>query len=172
MIVIRATQKFVQFFTWLDVLITVLRRVYGLKINKWSHLEFWKSTQGYREAITTRKMYVWGVLWSGQMIWPGLSSQQRVTIKGGKYTVIITNVFVPQMDDMDEAEMKLQQKDGTSHTIRETMLKMFLHITTYPKKLYRITVHHSIRQHMLLPKKCYNEPILKDLVSLSSKTTS
>ncbi|GFV27478.1 putative DD41D transposase, partial [Trichonephila clavipes] len=70
------------------------------------------------------KLTVWCVLWAGGIIGPYFSKNDEghnVTINGDRYRVMITNFFIPELNNHDVQELWFQQDGATCHTARATI---------------------------------------------------
>ncbi|GFV29937.1 uncharacterized protein TNCV_657671 [Trichonephila clavipes] len=70
------------------------------------------------------KLTVWCALWAGGIIGPYFfknDESHNVTVNGDRYRAMITNFFIPELNNHDVQELWFQQ-DGTScHTARATI---------------------------------------------------
>ncbi|GFV85869.1 uncharacterized protein TNCV_1421741 [Trichonephila clavipes] len=70
------------------------------------------------------KLTVWCALWAGGIIGPYFFKNDEghnVTVNGGRYRAIITNFFIPELNDHDVQELWFQQDGTTCHTARATI---------------------------------------------------
>ncbi|GFT91972.1 uncharacterized protein TNCV_125021 [Trichonephila clavipes] len=70
------------------------------------------------------KLTVWGVLWAGGIIGPYFFKNDEghnVTINGDRYRAMITNFFIPELNNHDVQELWFQQDGATCHTARTTI---------------------------------------------------
>ncbi|GFX55232.1 uncharacterized protein TNCV_1156891 [Trichonephila clavipes] len=70
------------------------------------------------------KLTVWCALWAGEIIGPYFFKNDKghnVTVKGDRYRAMITNFFIPELNNNDVQELWFQQDDATCHTARATI---------------------------------------------------
>ncbi|GFV58455.1 putative DD41D transposase [Trichonephila clavipes] len=70
------------------------------------------------------KLTVWCALWAGGIIGPHFFKNDEghnVTVNGDRYRAMITNFFIPELNNHDVQELWLQQDGATSHTARATI---------------------------------------------------
>ncbi|GFV53646.1 uncharacterized protein TNCV_1042532 [Trichonephila clavipes] len=70
------------------------------------------------------KLTVWCVLWAGGIIGPYFFKNDEghnVTINGDRYRAMITNFFIPELNNHDVQELWFQQDGATCHTARATI---------------------------------------------------
>ncbi|GFW42430.1 heat shock 70kDa protein 8 [Trichonephila clavipes] len=70
------------------------------------------------------KLTVWCALWAGGIIGPYFLKNDEghnVTVNGDWYRAIITNFFIPELNNHDVQELWLQQDGATCHTARATI---------------------------------------------------
>lgn len=70
------------------------------------------------------KLTVWCALWAGGIIGPYFFKNdggQNVTVNGDRYRAMITNFFIPELNNHDVQEMWFQQDGATCHTARATI---------------------------------------------------
>lgn len=70
------------------------------------------------------KLTVWCALWAGGIIGPYFfknDAGQNVTVNGDRYRAMITDFFVPQLNNHDVQELWFQQDGATCHTARATI---------------------------------------------------
>jgi hypothetical protein len=70
------------------------------------------------------KVTVWCALWAGGVIGPYFfkdGTGQNVTVNGERYRAMIADFFVPQLNDIDVAELWFQQDGATCHTAHATI---------------------------------------------------
>ncbi|GFW92023.1 transposable element Tc3 transposase [Trichonephila clavipes] len=85
---------------------------YALKVPRW-HLE-----------NATQKLTVWCALWAGGIIGPYFFKNDEghnVTVNGDRYRAMITNFFIPELNNQDVQELWFQQDGATCHTARATI---------------------------------------------------
>lgn len=77
------------------------------------------------KPLHPEKLTVWCTLWAGGIIGPYFfkdNDGQNVTVNGDRYRSMITNFFVPQLNNIDNVEAYWFQQDGaTCHTARDTI---------------------------------------------------
>ncbi|GFY06619.1 transposable element Tc3 transposase [Trichonephila clavipes] len=67
---------------------------------------------------------VWCALWAGGIIGPYFFKNDEghnVTVNGDRYRAMITNFFIPELNNHDVQELWLQQDGATCHTARATI---------------------------------------------------
>ncbi|GFT75918.1 uncharacterized protein TNCV_2098541 [Trichonephila clavipes] len=70
------------------------------------------------------KLIVWCALWAGGIIGPYFFKNDEghnVTINGDWYRVMITNFFIPELNNQDVQELWFRQDGATCHTARATI---------------------------------------------------
>ncbi|GFX38509.1 DUF4817 domain-containing protein [Trichonephila clavipes] len=70
------------------------------------------------------KLTVWCALWAGGIIGPYFFKNDEghnVTINGDRYRAMITNFFIPELNNHDVQELWFQQDGATCHTARATI---------------------------------------------------
>ncbi|GFX12323.1 putative DD41D transposase [Trichonephila clavipes] len=70
------------------------------------------------------KLTVWCVLWAGGIIGPYFFKNDEghnVTVNGDWYRTMITNFFIPELNNHDVQELWFQQDGATCHTARATI---------------------------------------------------
>ncbi|GFW15166.1 transposable element Tc3 transposase [Trichonephila clavipes] len=70
------------------------------------------------------KLIVWGALWAGGIIGPYFFKNDEghnVTVNGDRYRAMITNFFIPELNNHDVQELWFQQDGATCHTARATI---------------------------------------------------
>ncbi|GFV64101.1 putative DD41D transposase [Trichonephila clavipes] len=70
------------------------------------------------------KLVVWCVLWAGGIIGPYFfknNEGHNVTVNGDRYRAMITNFFIPELNNHDVQELWFQQDGATCHTARATI---------------------------------------------------
>ncbi|GFX66241.1 uncharacterized protein TNCV_342151 [Trichonephila clavipes] len=70
------------------------------------------------------KLIVWGALWAGGIIGPYFfknDESHNVTVNGDQYRAMITNFFIPELNNHDVQELWFQQDGATCHTARATI---------------------------------------------------
>ncbi|GFU36275.1 putative DD41D transposase [Trichonephila clavipes] len=70
------------------------------------------------------KLTVWCALWAGGIIGPYFFKNDEghnVTVNGDRYRAMITNFFIPELNNHDVQELWFQQDGATYHTARATI---------------------------------------------------
>ncbi|GFW43604.1 putative transposable element [Trichonephila clavipes] len=70
------------------------------------------------------KLTVWCALWAGGIIGPYFFKNDEghnVTVNGDRYRTMITNFFIPEMNNHDVQELWFQQDGATCHIARATI---------------------------------------------------
>ncbi|GFS86310.1 putative transposable element [Trichonephila clavipes] len=70
------------------------------------------------------KLTVWSALWAGGIIGPYFfknDAGHNVTVNGDRYRAMITNFFIPELNNHDVQELWFQQDGATCHTARATI---------------------------------------------------
>ncbi|GFW87753.1 putative DD41D transposase [Trichonephila clavipes] len=70
------------------------------------------------------KLTVWCALWAGGFIGPYFFKNDEghnVTVNGDRYRAMITNFFIPELNNHDVQELWFQQDGATCHTARATI---------------------------------------------------
>ncbi|GFX39242.1 histone-lysine N-methyltransferase SETMAR [Trichonephila clavipes] len=69
------------------------------------------------------KLTVWCALWASGIIGPSFKNDEghNVTVNGDRYRAMITNFFIPEMNNHDVQELWFQQDGATCHTARATI---------------------------------------------------
>ncbi|GFY15389.1 DUF4817 domain-containing protein [Trichonephila clavipes] len=70
------------------------------------------------------KLTVWCTLWAGGIIGPYFFKNDEghnVTVNGDRYRAMITNFFIPELNNHDVQELWFQQDGTTCHTARATI---------------------------------------------------
>ncbi|GFV95744.1 uncharacterized protein TNCV_1727941 [Trichonephila clavipes] len=70
------------------------------------------------------KLTVWCALWAGGIIGPYFFKNDEghnVTVNGDRYRALITNFFIPELNNHDVQELWFQQDEATCHTARATI---------------------------------------------------
>ncbi|GFW37652.1 hypothetical protein TNCV_415381 [Trichonephila clavipes] len=90
---------------------------------KLPHLE--SNPQVYVETpLHPEKLTVWCALWAGGIIGPYFFKNDEghnVTVNGDRYRAMITNFFIPELNNHDVQELWFQQECATCHTARATI---------------------------------------------------
>ncbi|GFV87775.1 putative DD41D transposase [Trichonephila clavipes] len=76
------------------------------------------------KKILTIKLTVWCALWAGGIIGPYFflnDEGHNVTVNGDRYRAMITNFFIPELNNHDVQELWFQQDGATCHTARATI---------------------------------------------------
>ncbi|GFY33252.1 putative DD41D transposase [Trichonephila clavipes] len=70
------------------------------------------------------KLTVWCALWAGGIIGPNFFKNDEghnVTVNGDRYRAMITNFFIPELNNHDVQKLWFQQDGATCHTARATI---------------------------------------------------
>ncbi|GFV36456.1 uncharacterized protein TNCV_2235031 [Trichonephila clavipes] len=70
------------------------------------------------------KLTVWCAFWAGGIIGPCFFKNDEghnVTVNGDRYRAMITNFFIPELNNHDAQELWFQQDGATCHTARATI---------------------------------------------------
>ncbi|GFY29467.1 uncharacterized protein TNCV_2626381 [Trichonephila clavipes] len=70
------------------------------------------------------KLTVWCASWAGRIIGPYFFKNDEghnVTVNGDRYRAMITNFFIPELNNHDVQELWFQQDCATCHTARATI---------------------------------------------------
>ncbi|GFU55029.1 uncharacterized protein TNCV_425381 [Trichonephila clavipes] len=70
------------------------------------------------------KLTVWCALWAGGIIGPYFFKNDEghnVIVNGDRYRAMITNFFIPELNNHDVQELWFQQDGATCHTARATI---------------------------------------------------
>ncbi|GFW82758.1 putative transposable element [Trichonephila clavipes] len=70
------------------------------------------------------KLTVWCALWAGRIIGPYFFKNDeghKVTVNGDRYRAMITNLFIPELNNHDVQELWFQQDGATCHAARATI---------------------------------------------------
>ncbi|GFX86791.1 tc3a_0 protein [Trichonephila clavipes] len=71
-----------------------------------------------------KKLTVWRALWAGGIIGPYCFKNDEghnVTVNGDRYRAMITNFFIPELNNHDVQELWFQKDGATCHTARATI---------------------------------------------------
>ncbi|GFW48502.1 DUF4817 domain-containing protein [Trichonephila clavipes] len=74
-------------------------------------------------SLHPEKLTVWCALWAGGIIGPYFFKNDEghnVTVNGDRYRAMITNFFIPELNNHDVQELWFQQDGATCHTARAT----------------------------------------------------
>ncbi|GFU65864.1 uncharacterized protein TNCV_4840411 [Trichonephila clavipes] len=74
--------------------------------------------------MSHEKLTVWCALWVGGIIGPYFFKNDEghnVTVNGDRYRAMITNFFIPELNDHDVQELWFQQDGATCQTPRATI---------------------------------------------------
>ncbi|GFV11323.1 uncharacterized protein TNCV_3724121 [Trichonephila clavipes] len=77
-----------------------------------------------KTPLHPEKLTVWCALWTGGIIGPYFFKNDEghnVTVNGDRYRAMITNFFIPELNNHDVQELWFQQDGGTYHTARATI---------------------------------------------------
>ncbi|GFT18939.1 uncharacterized protein TNCV_4725811 [Trichonephila clavipes] len=76
------------------------------------------------QRLKFEKLTVWCALWAGGIIGPYFFKNDEghnVTVNGDRYRAMITNFFIPKLNNHDAQELWFQQDGATCHTARATI---------------------------------------------------
>ncbi|GFV78340.1 putative DD41D transposase [Trichonephila clavipes] len=96
---------------------------YVNKQNLWIRCDT-KCTVYVQTPLHPEKLTVWCALWAGGIIGPYFFKNDEghnVTVHGDRYRAMITNFFIPELDNHDVQERWFQQDGATCHTARATI---------------------------------------------------
>ncbi|GFU41536.1 DUF4817 domain-containing protein [Trichonephila clavipes] len=71
-----------------------------------------------------KKLTVWYALWAGGIIGPYFfknDESHNITVNGDRYRAMITNFFIPELNNHDVQELWFQQDAATCHIARATI---------------------------------------------------
>ncbi|GFV68033.1 uncharacterized protein TNCV_1873151 [Trichonephila clavipes] len=74
--------------------------------------------------LLPEELTVWCALWAGGIIGPYFFKNDEghnVTVNGDRYRAMITNFFIPELNNHDVQELWFQQDGATCHTARATI---------------------------------------------------
>ncbi|GFU19473.1 transposable element Tc3 transposase [Trichonephila clavipes] len=73
--------------------------------------------------LNSNRKTVWCALWAGGIIGPYFKNDEghNVTFNGDRYRAMITNFFIPELNDHDVQELWFQQDGATCHIARATI---------------------------------------------------
>ncbi|GFT21085.1 putative DD41D transposase [Trichonephila clavipes] len=77
-----------------------------------------------KTPLHPKKLTVWCTLWAGGIIGPYFFKNDEghnVTVNGDRYRAMITNFFIPELNNHDVQELWFQQDGATCHTARATI---------------------------------------------------
>ncbi|GFV39649.1 uncharacterized protein TNCV_4183541 [Trichonephila clavipes] len=77
-----------------------------------------------RHPQIVKKLTVWCALWAGGIIGPYFFKNDEghnITVNGDRYRAMITNFFIPELNNHDVQELWFQQNGATCHTARTTI---------------------------------------------------
>ncbi|GFU33175.1 uncharacterized protein TNCV_4156841 [Trichonephila clavipes] len=77
-----------------------------------------------KSVFFSEKLTVWCALWAGGIIGPYFFKNDEghnVTVNGDRYRAMITNFFIPELNNHDVQELWFQQDGATCHTARATI---------------------------------------------------
>ncbi|GFX87179.1 transposable element Tc3 transposase [Trichonephila clavipes] len=81
--------------------------------------------QAYVETpLHPEKLIVWCALWAGGIIGAYFfknDESHNVTVNGDRYRAMVTNFFIPELNNHDAQELWFQQDGATCHTARATI---------------------------------------------------
>ncbi|GFU95468.1 DUF4817 domain-containing protein [Trichonephila clavipes] len=94
---------------------------------EWLRQQIWSDAnpQVYVETpLHPEKLTAWCTLWAGGIIRPYFFKNDEghnVTVNGDRYRAMITNFFIPELNNHDVQELGFQQDGATCHTARATI---------------------------------------------------
>ncbi|GFV84359.1 uncharacterized protein TNCV_2044071 [Trichonephila clavipes] len=76
-----------------------------------------------RNTVTSRKLIVWCALWAGGIIGPYFKNDEghNVTVNGDRYRAMITNFFIPELNNHDVQVRGSKKTAQTYHKARATI---------------------------------------------------
>ncbi|GFT18907.1 transposable element Tcb1 transposase [Trichonephila clavipes] len=86
--------------------------------------EWDKLPQQLLDNVVQKKLTVWCALWAGGIIGPYFFKNDEghnVTVNGDRYRAMITNFFIPELNNHDVQKLWFQQDGATCHTARATI---------------------------------------------------
>ncbi|GFT99899.1 DUF4817 domain-containing protein [Trichonephila clavipes] len=92
-------------------------------VNK-QNCRIWREAnpQVYVETpLHPEKLTVWCALWAGGILLQKNDEGHNVTVNGDRYRAMITNFFIPELNNHDVQELWFQQDGATCHTARATI---------------------------------------------------
>ncbi|GFW00785.1 putative DD41D transposase [Trichonephila clavipes] len=104
---------------FLALLVEWLRQKQNCRISSEANPQVYVETSLHPEKLT-----VWCALWAGGIIGPYFFKNdecQNVTVNGDRYRAMITNFFIPELNNHDVQELWFQQDGATCHTARATI---------------------------------------------------
>ncbi|GFV09792.1 uncharacterized protein TNCV_2598471 [Trichonephila clavipes] len=105
---------------------SLLQKLRNGYVNK-QNCRIWSEAnpQVYVETpLHPEKLTVWCALWAGGIIGPYFFKNDEghnVTVNGDRYRAMITNFFIPELNNHDVQELWFQQDGTTCHTARATI---------------------------------------------------
>ncbi|GFV96291.1 transposable element Tc3 transposase [Trichonephila clavipes] len=84
----------------------------------------YKFVSSVRDNMSEKNLTVWCALWAGGIIGPYFFKHDEghnVTVNGDRYRAMITNFFIPELNNNDVQELWFQQDGATCHTARATI---------------------------------------------------
>ncbi|GFV27114.1 uncharacterized protein TNCV_4853511 [Trichonephila clavipes] len=87
-------------------------------------LPSWRVILDVRIDAIVQKLTVWCALCAGGIIGPYFFKNDEghnVTVNGDRYGAMITNFFIPELNNYDVQELWFQQDGATCHTARATI---------------------------------------------------
>ncbi|GFW60124.1 uncharacterized protein TNCV_1389371 [Trichonephila clavipes] len=99
-----------------------------LEIMPYAGIYAYKSEANLQVYVETplhpEKLTVWCALWAGKIIGPYFFKNDEghnVTVNGVRCRAMITNFFIPELNNHDVQELWFQQDGATCHTARATI---------------------------------------------------
>ncbi|GFV96450.1 putative DD41D transposase [Trichonephila clavipes] len=108
----------------------VVFRLYHFWLNGYvnkKNCRIWSEANPQVYAVTPlhpETLTVWCALWAGGIIVPYFLKKDKghkVTVNGDRYRAMITNFFIPELNNHDVQELWFQQDGATCHTTRATI---------------------------------------------------
>ncbi|GFX87299.1 transposable element Tcb2 transposase [Trichonephila clavipes] len=96
-----------------------IRYIYHSATMATGHCQVYVETPLHPEKLT-----VWCALWAGGIICPYFFKNgegHNITVNGDRYRAMITNFFIPELNNHDVQELWFQQDGATCHTARATI---------------------------------------------------
>ncbi|GFX66780.1 uncharacterized protein TNCV_3048781 [Trichonephila clavipes] len=89
--------------------------------NKLPHLSEVNPQVYVETPLHPEKLTVWCALWDGGILLQKNDEGHNVTVNGDRYRAMITNFFIPELNNHDVQELWFQQDGATCHTARATI---------------------------------------------------
>ncbi|GFV05897.1 hypothetical protein TNCV_2552641 [Trichonephila clavipes] len=105
----------------------LIRKIKSALLVEWLHQQTKQphlgeaNPQVYVETpLHPEKLTVWCALWAGGILLQN-DEGHNVTVNGDRYRAMITNFFIPELNNHDVQELWFQQDGATCHTARATI---------------------------------------------------